>query len=91
MRRVISLWFPTFATDRLSRRRGAGRRRAETLVTVEEGRGAGLILAVSAAAQREGVVPGMTTIAAAALLCELGVTRDRFTLMGRPIFGTAGV
>jgi protein ImuB len=75
MKRVVSLWLPTFATDRLHRRRTpsdpGGRSRA--LATAATARGGIRIAAVDDAAKAAGIVPGLTLADARALLPDLAV------------------
>ena len=69
--RVISLWFPTFPTDRLSRRRGRERRptgQVEASVTVTASQGGRRVAAASVPAQAGGVAPGMTLADGRALI-----------------------
>lgn len=65
-RRVVSLWLPAFATDRLARRRGAGT--AEPLATVTAAHGGSRIAAVSPTAGEAGVAPGLPLAEARALV-----------------------
>jgi protein ImuB len=75
MRRVISLWLPRFATDRLSRRQPSWR--AEPLVTVCDGgfAGAGSVMRVAAANRAAeaaaGIAPGLPLADARARLPDL--------------------
>ena len=75
MKRVVSLWLPSFATDRLIRRQ----RREQTskahaaLATVMAGQGGLRLAAVSPAAADAGVMPGLPLAEAHALLPSLTV------------------
>lgn len=75
MKRVLSLWLPRFATDRLNRgwRRSPGSRPAADLplATVTTAQGGMRIVAASAAAAENGVVPGLTLAEARALVPDL--------------------
>ena len=77
MKRVISLWFPTFATDRLSRflitKQRTGKPQDKPLATVTAVHGGQRIMAANGAAQGEGVQPGMTLANARALYPGLTV------------------
>src|SRR5262245_29753678 len=79
MRRVMSLWLPRFATDRIYRRRAR-----ERSLTPREGVEAGLITAVAtagravvatvdAAAAANGVAPGLSLADARAMVPTLRV------------------
>ena len=72
-RRVVSLWLPSFATDRLTvrldrRRPAKGGWRARPLATVTAGSGILSIAAVNPAAEAVGIRPGLTLAAARALV-----------------------
>ncbi|MCG8510352.1 MAG: DNA polymerase Y family protein [Rhodospirillales bacterium] len=73
-RRVVSLWLPTFATDRLDRRLSAEKKQAGSrseypaLATVTAAHGGMRIAAASPAAQAGGVMPGLPLADARALL-----------------------
>lgn len=74
MRRVVSLYLPTWSTDRI--RRKAGRPpegKAAPLVTALPDHGRRVIAAVDGAARLLGVVPGMTVTRARGLVPELDV------------------
>ena len=58
MRRVISLWLPRFATDRIARNRPGSR--DKPLAVVVEMRGRRLVAAVNGPGDAAGVTPGMT-------------------------------
>lgn len=87
MKRVVSLWLPSFATDRLGRRRQpracprpsepAGSRRDKAagppLATIAAGPGGIRIVAASAAAAAGGAVPGLSLTEARAVLPNLAV------------------
>jgi protein ImuB len=77
MRRVISLWLPSFPTDRLSRRgqQSATRRDApaEALVTVRAHQGSERVACPSVQARAAGIAPEMTLADARALLPSLRV------------------
>ncbi len=71
MRRVVSVWLPRFATDRMANRPGAGRGdplapppraapKAIPAATVTQARGAWRLAAVNAAAARMGLTPGLS-------------------------------
>jgi protein ImuB len=64
-RRVLSLWLPGLATDRLARREPALRR--SPLVTVAGERGRMIVAAVNSLAESAGIQPGMTLADARAL------------------------
>src|SRR5258708_22539421 len=79
MRRVISLWLPKLAIDRLRRRnalrpdrKSAAKPSPELLVTVASAAGRVLVEAVDPAAQASGLAPGMPLADARAL--EPGLT-----------------
>ncbi len=72
-RRVVSLWLPSFATDRLTtrldrRRPARGGWRAKPLATVSAGRGSLSIAAVNPAAEAAGLRPGLSLANARALV-----------------------
>jgi protein ImuB len=69
-RRVASVWFPSFATDRLCRKNAAWR--ANPLATVSDGN-VQRIAAVNTPAQANGIAPGMTLADARALVPQLAV------------------
>ncbi len=72
MRRIISLWLPALATDRLSRRGAAlAAWRGRPLATVAPAQGGLRVIAASAAAQAAGVQSGQTAADARALLPDL--------------------
>ncbi|MEX0814332.1 MAG: DNA polymerase Y family protein, partial [Dongiaceae bacterium] len=77
MRRVISLWLPRFATDRLRQQRQDGRAAraddARPLVTVVAVGGLALVAAVDAAAAATGLAPGLPLADARALVPGLRV------------------
>jgi protein ImuB len=64
-RRVLSLWLPGLATDRLARREPALRR--SPLVTVVGDRGRMIVASANAVAESAGIQPGMTLADARAL------------------------
>src|SRR3954452_12410981 len=67
MRRVVSLFLPTWPTDRLRRRPG-GPGRDEPLVTAAREGSRRVLASVDAAARKLGLVPGMTVAHAQALV-----------------------
>ena len=69
MKRVISLWFPKFATDRLCRLRPDWL--GNPLALVQETGGKLLLHAVNAAADQIGIHAGMTVADARSILPEL--------------------
>ena len=71
MKRVISLWFPAFATDRLCRGEPAWRTRP--LATVHARQGGVRIAAANGLAQSNGIAPDMGLADARALVPELKV------------------
>jgi protein ImuB len=71
MKRIVSLWLPSWSTDRLNRRRPLP---AETpVVTVEEVGGRALIVAPNGVAAAGGILPGLSLADARALLLGLAV------------------
>src|SRR4051812_50144903 len=64
-RRVLSLWLPRLATDRLARREPV--LREAPLVTVVGERGRMIVAATNASAESAGIQPGMTLADARAL------------------------
>ena len=72
MRRVVSLYLPTWPTDRLRRRLGKGAPPADVPVVMigRSGRKR-MVLAADAAAQRLRLYPGMVATQARALCSEL--------------------
>ncbi len=69
MTRVISVWLPTFQTDRLTRPRAAHAPWREVpFATIASGQGGVRLAAVNAAAQAEGLAPGLTLADARALV-----------------------
>jgi protein ImuB len=77
MKRVISLWLPTFATDRLSRtkgNKGPAKDVGHPLVTVTTQHGGQRIAAANAAADGQGIRPGLSLADARALFPDLAVT-----------------
>ena len=72
MRRVISLWLPRLATDRLCRAEPAWRDRP--LALVRDARGRLQLTAVNRAAERAGLRPGMALANARAMLPRLATT-----------------
>lgn len=87
MKRVVSLWLPSFATDRLGRRRkprlsprpsepaarSSGRTERPPLATIAAGPGGIRITAASPAATAGGAVPGLSLTEARAVLPNLAV------------------
>lgn len=67
MKRIVSLWLPSFATDRLSRSPSLAGWRARPLATVAKLGGRLAIAAVNAPAQAAGIAPGQTLADARAL------------------------
>ncbi len=83
MRRVISLWLPALATDRICRRRPDWR--AEPLATAAAENGARIIRAVNAAARADGLRVGLKVADGRAMVPHLRIVdddpaRDRQTL-----------
>jgi protein ImuB len=74
MRRVISVWLPTWPTDRLRQAMGAGAPPPDRLLAtaLHDGRRR-IVTAVDAAAGHEGLAPGMTVTHARMLVPELVV------------------
>jgi protein ImuB len=72
MKRVISLWLPRFATDRLSRT-GSHPDRAQPLATVTSIHGGQRLAAVNHAATKNGLAPGLPLADARALCPGLRV------------------
>lgn len=72
MRRVVSLFLPTWSTDRLRRKTGKLPPDA-ALVTAMPDRGRRIVADVDAAARRLGVMPGMTVTKARSLAPEIMV------------------
>ena len=78
-RRVVSLWLPRLATERLGRRRVATSPAsrpapARTLATISARQGGVRIVAVNGAAEAAGVAPGMTLANARAVAPGLATT-----------------
>ena len=73
MKRVVSLWLPNFATDRLIRRQRRGQASEAHLATVTAGQGGLRLAAVSPAAANAGLTPGLSLADARALLPGLTV------------------
>lgn len=74
MRRVVSLYLPTWPTDRLRRRLGADAPSPETpLVLVGRVGRKRVLVAADAAAQGQRLYPGMAATQARALVCDLVV------------------
>ena len=69
-RRIVSLWFPRLATDRIQRRRGPEWAVRPLAVTVESGNRV-LLSGVNGAAEQEGLAPGMTLADARAMAAHL--------------------
>ena len=78
MRRVISLWLPRFATDRISRKKPALKNKP--LVLVREYQTQLKIYAVNAAADEVGLRPGMALADAQAVLPNLTICSNNTTL-----------
>ncbi|MCP4328147.1 MAG: DNA polymerase Y family protein [Alphaproteobacteria bacterium] len=74
MRRVISLWLPTLSTDRICRAHPDWR--AEPLVTAAVENGALVIRAANAAAQADGIHPGLKVADGRAMIPGLRVVDD---------------
>jgi protein ImuB len=72
MRRVISIWFPTFPTDRLCRI-GAGPPETEPFITSAHDGRRRIVVAANAAAQELGLRPGLALASAQALVPGLTV------------------
>lgn len=69
-RRIVSLWFPRLATDRLARERGPDRAGRPLAVTVEAGSRI-LLAGVDRIAEEAGLAPGMTLADARAVAAHL--------------------
>jgi protein ImuB len=69
-RRVISIWLPTFATDRIKRRLPPAEAR-RPLATIREEAGRAIIVAACARAQSEGIRPGLPLADARALRLDI--------------------
>jgi len=69
-RRIVSLWFPRLATDRIVRDRGADRAARPLAVTAETGNRI-LLTAVDCVAEEAGLAPGMTLADARAVAADL--------------------
>ncbi|MCF8502055.1 MAG: DNA polymerase Y family protein, partial [Rhodospirillum sp.] len=95
MKRVISLWLPTFQTDRMTRPQtlpqGAPQasRRDHPFATLAPRHGAMVLAAVNGAAQAEGLGPGLPLADARALLPNLAVTEADPTEDARVLDGLA--
>jgi len=94
-RRILALWLPTFATDRLCRVRAggdAGRAatlRARPLATTLADRGRLVLAAVNAAAAGEGLAPGLTVADARARLPGLATVAAAPDADARALAGLA--
>jgi protein ImuB len=90
MKRVISLWLPTFQTDRMTRT-GApqARHRDHPFATLAPRYGALVLSAVNGAAQAEGVGPGLPLADARALLPHLTLAEADPTEDARVLEGLA--
>ncbi|WP_413203372.1 hypothetical protein [Rhodospirillum sp. A1_3_36] len=90
MKRVISLWLPTFQTDRMTRT-GAPQasRRDQPFATLAPRHGALVLAAVNGVAQGEGLGPGLPLADARALLPHLTVTEADPTEDARVLEGLA--
>ena len=74
-RRVVSLWLPSFTTDRLSRRQQTkSDGRSNALATVAAANGGPRIAAVNPTAREAGVTPGLSLADARALAPDLHTT-----------------
>src|SRR3546814_5627819 len=74
MRQVISLFLPTWPTDRLRRRLGSSAPPPDTPLVLAAMEGQrGLLTAANAAARAIGLVPGMTVAQAQALVPDLQI------------------
>ncbi|MGE0224830.1 MAG: DNA polymerase Y family protein [Acetobacteraceae bacterium] len=73
MRRVVSLWFPTLATDRLNGRHAGTRDTGAPLVTAHHDGRRRVIAAADMAARGAGLSPGMTLAQAQAMVPGLAV------------------
>ncbi|MEP9360005.1 DNA polymerase Y family protein [Sphingomonas sp. KR3-1] len=78
MRRVVSLYLPSWPTDRLRRKSGAGQAEARLapdtpLATALPDHGRKVVAAIDAAARAAGIRPGMTVTKARSLVPELAV------------------
>jgi protein ImuB len=71
MRRIVSLWLPSWATDRLRRRPGFPA--DKPTVTIEEVGGRLLVAAADGRAGAEGILPGLSLADARALRPDLAV------------------
>ena len=71
MKRIVSLWLPSWATDRLRRKPDfpAGK----PAITIEELGGRLLVVAADGAAAAEGILPGLSLADARALRPDLAV------------------
>jgi protein ImuB len=79
MKRVISLWLPTFATDRLSLSKGNKKSTKDLgplLVTITSLHGGQRIAAVNAAADIQGIKPGLSLADARAQFPDITVTQS---------------
>ena len=82
MKRVISLWLPTFATDRINRRKKnkkSAKNLDTPLVTVTASYGGQRIAAVNAAANMLGIKPGFSLADARAKLPNIAVEQANLT------------
>ena len=66
MRRVVSVWFPTFPTDRLQKI-GAGPQEGGPFITSAHDGRRRMVAAANAEAQAVGIMPGMPLASAQAL------------------------
>lgn len=87
MQRIISIWLPSFATDRLRRR--SGRHPDTPLATVSPVQGGMRVTATSPAARAGGIAPGMPLADARALLPELETRETDRTAEVRALDGLA--
>ena len=74
MRRVVSVWFPHWCTDRLQRRRSAHPGNAAAFVTALHDGRKRVLAATDRTAAAQGLRPGMAVAQAMALVPELEVT-----------------
>ena len=72
-RRIVSLWLPRLATDRILRQRGSGGA-ARLLAAVVETGNRVLLAGVTRAAEQAGLAPGMTLADARAVTAHLATT-----------------
>ncbi len=86
-RRIVSLWLPRLATDLIARR--APRWREQPLALYWESGQRLQVMAVNAAAEAEGILPGMTLADARALFAGLGAQVYRQKRQARALLSLA--